>query len=189
MLIGYARVSTFDQNTDLQKDALGKAGCEKIFTDTVSGTVPLRPGLTKAKEQLRKGDTLVVWRLDRLGRSLKDLIDWMNYLDTEGVALKSLQESIDTSTATGKLIFHVFGALAEFERNLILERTQAGLSAARARGRLGGRPKTLNDDQKQVVIDLYKEKKMTIKKICETMNISKPTLYSYVRDNVPKTKK
>ncbi len=123
-----------------------------------------------------------MWRLDRLGRSLKDLIDWMNYLDTEGVALKSLQESIDTSTATGKLVFHVFGALAEFERNLILERTQAGLSAARARGRLGGRPKTLNDDKKQVVIDLYNERKQTVKKICEMMGISKPTLYSYVRD-------
>ena len=189
MLIGYARVSTFDQNPDLQNDALKKAGCEKIFTDTVSGTVPLRPGLNQAKEQLRKGDTLVVWRLDRLGRSLKDLIEWMNYLDTEGVALKSLQESIDTSTATGKLVFHVFGALAEFERNLILERTQAGLSAARARGRLGGRPKSLDADKKQVVIDLYNEKKLTVKKICEMMGISKPTLYDYVRDYVPKPKK
>ena len=189
MLIGYARVSTFDQNPDLQKDALEKAGCEKIFTDTISGTVSQRPGLTKAKEQLRKGDTLVVWRLDRLGRSLKDLIEWVNYFDTEGVALRSLQESIDTTTATGKLVFHVFGALAEFERNLILERTQAGLSAARARGRLGGRPKTLNDDKKQVVIDLYNEKKLTVKKICEMMGISKPTLYSYVRDSTPKAEK
>lgn len=186
MLIGYSRVSTFDQNPDLQKDALDKAGCEKIFTDTISGTVSQRPGLTKAKEILRRGDTLVVWRLDRLGRSLKDLIDWMNYLDTEGIALKSLQESIDTSTATGKLVFHVFGALSEFERNLILERTQAGLSAARARGRLGGRPKSLNDDKKQVVIDLYNERKHPVKKICEMMNISKPTLYSYVRDSVSK---
>lgn len=132
---------------------------------------------------------MVVWRLDRLGRSLKDLIDWMKYLDTEGVALKSLQESIDTSTATGKLVFHVFGALAEFERNLILERTQAELSAARARGRLGGRPQTLDNDNKQVVIDLYNEKKLTVKKICEMMGISKPTLYSYVRDYVPKPKK
>ena len=113
----------------------------------------------------------------------------MNYLDTEGVALKSLQESIDRSTATGKLVFHVFGALPEFERNLILERTQAGLLAARAKGRLGGRPKTLDADKKQVVIDLYKEKKLTVKKICEMMNISKPTLYSYVRDYVPKPKK
>lgn len=189
MLIGYARVSTLDQNSDLQKDALEKVGCERIFTDTVSGTVSLRPGLAKAKEQLRKGDTLVVWRLDRLGRSLKDLIEWMNYLDTEGVALKSLQESIDTSTAAGKLIFHVFGALAEFERNLILERTQAGLFAARTRGRLGGRPKTLDDTQKQVVIDLYNERKLTVKKICEIMRISKPTLYSYVRDTTPKLEK
>ena len=185
MLIGYARVSTFDQNPDLQKDALEKAGCEKIFTDTVSGTVPQRPALTKAKEILRKGDTLVVWRLDRLGRSLKDLIDWLNYLDTEGVALKSLQESIDTSTPTGKLVFHIFGALAEFERQLIVERTQAGLSAARARGRLGGRPKTLDTDKKQVVIDLYNERKLPVKKICEMMGISKPTLYNYVRDYVP----
>ena len=188
MLIGYARVSTFDQNPDLQKDALEKAGCEKIFTDTVSGTVPQRPALTKAKEILRKGDTLVVWRLDRLGRSLKDLIEWLNYLDTEGVALKSLQESIDTSTPSGKLIFHIFGALAEFERQLIIERTQAGLSAARARGRLGGRPKTLDADKKQVVIDLYNERKLPVKKICEMMGISKPTLYNYVRDYVP-TKK
>ena len=185
MLIGYARVSTFDQNPDLQKDALEKAGCEKIFTDTVSGTVPQRPALTKAKEILRKGDTLVVWRLDRLGRSLKDLIEWLNYLDTEGVALKSLQESIDTSTPTGKLVFHIFGALAEFERQLIVERTQAGLSAARARGRLGGRPKTLDADKKQVVIDLYNERKLPVKKICEMMGISKPTLYNYVRDYVP----
>ena len=185
MLIGYARVSTFDQNPDLQKDALEKAGCEKIFTDTVSGTVPQRPALTKAKEILRKGDTLVVWRLDRLGRSLKDLIEWLNYLDTEGVALKNLQESIDTSTPTGKLIFHIFGALAEFERHLIVERTQAGLSAARARGRLGGRPKTLDADKKQVVIDLYNERKLPVKKICEMMGISKPTLYNYVRDYVP----
>ena len=188
MLIGYARVSTFDQNPDLQKDALEKAGCEKIFVDTVSGTVPQRPGLTKAKELLRKGDTLVVWRLDRLGRSLRDLIDWITYLDTEGVALKSLQESIDTSTSTGKLIFHIFGALAEFERHLIVERTQAGLSAARARGRLGGRPKTLDDDKKQVVINLYNERKLTVKKICEMMGISKPTLYCYVRDSTPKSK-
>ena len=190
MLIGYARVSTFDQDTDLQKDALEKAGCEKVFVDTISGTVPQRPGLAKVKELLRKGDTLVVWRLDRLGRSLKDLIDWINYLDTEGVALKSLQESIDTSTSTGKLIFHIFGALAEFERHLILERTQAGLSAARARGRLGGRPKILDDDKKKVVMDLYNERKITVKKICEMMGISKPTLYCYVRDYVPaKTKK
>ena len=141
------------------------------------------------KSQRTASQRRYLGRLDRLGRSLKDLIDWINYLDTEGVALKSLQESIDTSTATGKLVFHVFGALAEFERNLILERTQAGLSAARARGILGGRPKSLDADKKQVVIDLYNEKKLTVKKICEMMGISKPTLYDYVRDYVPKPKK
>lgn len=181
MLIGYARVSTLDQNPDLQLDALKQAGCEKLFTDKVSGTVTERPGLQKIKEVLRSGDTLVVWRLDRLGRSLRDLIDWMHYLDQEGVALRSLQESIDTSTPTGKLVFHLFGALAEFERNLIQERTVAGLTAARARGRQGGRPRSLDVDRRQLVIDLYREKKLTVKKICEMMNISKPTLYSYVR--------
>lgn len=182
MLIGYARVSTLDQTPDLQIDALRQVGCEKLFTDKVSGTITERPGLQKVKEVLRPGDTLVVWRLDRLGRSLRDLIDWMNYLEGEGVALRSLQESIDTSTPTGKLVFHLFGALAEFERNLIKERTMAGLTAARARGRQGGRPKSLSDDKRQLVIDLYQQKKLTVKKICEMMNISKPTLYSYVRN-------
>lgn len=160
-----------------------KAGCEKIYVDKVSSTVAERPSLTKVKEMLRKGDILVVWRLDRLGRSLKDLMEWMVYLDKEEVALKSLQESIDTSTATGKLIFHLFGALAEFERNLIQERTQAGLSAARARGRFGGRGKALNADKRQLAINLYLEKKLTVKKICEMLSISKPTLYSYVRES------
>lgn len=182
MKIGYARVSTLDQNLDAQKDALEAAGCEKVFIDKVSGTVKERPGLKEAKAYLRKGDTLVIWRLDRLGRSLRDLIDWMNYLEEEGVGLQSLQESIDTATSTGKLVFHIFGALAEFERNLIRERTMAGLAAARARGRLGGRPKTLSAEDRQVAVDLYQEKKMTVKKICEIMGISKPTLYSYVRE-------
>lgn len=180
MLIGYARVSTLDQNPNLQKDALTVAGCEKIFTDKLSGTITLRPNLEKVKEILRKGDTLVVWRLDRLGRSLKDLIQWAEYLEKEGVGLKSLHESIDTSTSAGKLIYHVFGALAEFERNLIAERTQAGLSAARARGKVGGRPKTLSDDKRKLAVDLYNQKKMSIKKICEMMSITKPTLYKYV---------
>ena len=183
MLIGYARVSTLDQNPNLQLDALKQAGCEKLFTDKVSGTVTERPGLQKIKEILRPGDTLIVWRLDRLGRSLRDLIDWMHYLEQEGVSLRSLQESIDTSTPTGKLVFHLFGALAEFERNLIQERTMAGLTAARARGRQGGRPLALDTDKRQLVIDLYREKKLTVKKICEMMNISKPTLYSYVRSD------
>ncbi|HEV7330924.1 MAG TPA: recombinase family protein [Flavisolibacter sp.] len=181
MLIGYARVSTQLQVDSLQQDALKAAGCEKIFTDKVSGTVTERPGLTKLKEHLRKGDTLVVWRLDRLARSLRDLIDWVSYLDAKGVALKSIHEAIDTSTSTGKLVFHIFGALAEFERNLIQERTKAGLAAARARGRLGGRPKSLNKDKRQLAVDLYNEKKHTVDKICEMVGVSKPTLYSIIR--------
>ncbi len=183
MKIGYARVSTLEQNTDMQKKALKKAGCKKVLVDQVSGTVAKRPGLEKAKELLRKGDTLVVWRLDRLGRSLRDLIEWVRYLDEHGVGLESLHESINTSTPTGKLTFHLFGALAEFERNLICERTQAGLSAARARGRHGGRRKVLDDEKRSVAVKLYKEKKMTIKKICEMMEISKPTLYAYVQES------
>jgi DNA invertase Pin-like site-specific DNA recombinase len=181
MLIGYARVSTLDQSDSLQLDALQLAGCEKVFTDKISGTVAERPGLTKVKEHLRKGDTLVIWRLDRLGRSLKDLLEWGAYLEKNGIALKSLQENIDTSTLTGRLVFHIFGALAEFERNLIVERTRAGLASARARGRLGGRPKTLNRDKRQLAVSLYNDKKLTVEKICEMMSISKPTLYKYIR--------
>ena len=181
MVIGYARVSTQDQLLDAQEDLLRGAGCEKILTDKISGTVAERSGLNEVKKLLRSGDTLVVWRLDRLGRSLKDLIDWVAYLDSQGVALKSLHESIDTSTSTGKLVFHLFGALAEFERNLIQERTMMGLSAARARGRLGGRPKLLTADKQQLAVDLYEAKKTSIKKICEMLAISKPTLYAYVR--------
>ncbi len=183
MLIGYARVSTHEQNLDLQKDALEKAGCERVFVDKVSGSVAVRPGLEKAKVIFRKGDTLVVWRLDRLGRSLKDLMEWMTYLEENEVGLKSLQESIDTTTTTGKLVFHIFGALAEFERNLIRERTLAGLAAARARGRLGGRPKALDDKKRKLAIDLYNKQDMMVKDICEMMNISKPTLYSYIKES------
>ncbi|MBF8962996.1 recombinase family protein [Pontibacter sp. FD36] len=182
MLIGYARISTVLQNADLQHDALAQAGCEKIFTDKISGTVSQRPALTKVKEMLRSGDTLVIWRLDRLGRSLKDLIEWMNYLEQEGIALKSLQESIDTSTATGRLVFHIFASMAEFERNLIQERTQAGLAAARARGRVGGRPKKMSKDKIRLTVKLYQEKQHTIDEICQMMGISKPTLYSYVKE-------
>lgn len=181
MLIGYSRVSTVIQNVELQHDALVQAGCEKIFTDKISGTVAERPALSKLKEILRLGDTLVVWRLDRLGRSLRDLIDWMNYLDKEGVALKSLQENIDTSTATGKLVFHIFAAMAEFERNLIQERTQAGLSAARARGRVGGRPLKMDTNKRKLAVKLYQEKEHSIDMICQMIGISKPTLYSYIK--------
>lgn len=186
MLIGYARVSTNDQTLNLQEDALKSAGCEKIFSDKISGSTSERPGLSKIREHLRKGDTLVIWRLDRLGRSIKNLIDWVGYLDQQGVSLKSLTESIDTSSPSGKLIFHIFSSLAEFEKNLIRERTNAGLSAARARGRIGGRPEVLNSDKKKLALKLYHSKEHTIKEICSMMEISKPTLYNYVKNESKK---
>jgi DNA invertase Pin-like site-specific DNA recombinase len=137
MLIGYARVSTLEQDVALQIDELKNAGCDRIFRDKVSGTKTERPGLQEALDFLRKGDSLVVWRLDRLGRSLRHLIDTVSALEERGIGFRSLQEAIDTTTSGGRLIFHIFGALAEFERNLIRERTMAGLRAARARGRMG----------------------------------------------------
>lgn len=182
MKIGYARVSTLEQSLDMQVDVLTKFGCEKIITDEVSGSVADRPGLAKLKEILRKGDTLVVWRLDRLGRTLRHLIDWVNELDEQSIGFSSLQEMIDTTNSSGKLIFHIFGALSEFERNLIRERTRAGIEAARSRGRQGGRPKKLSRDKRQLVVDLYKGKKHSISQICEMTGISKPTLYKYVRE-------
>jgi len=181
MYVGYARVSTQDQHLDLQEEALRQAGCQRIIVDRVSGTVSERPGLAQLKDILRAEDTLVVWRLDRLGRSLKDLIAWVAWLEQEGVGLRSLHEALDTTTPSGKLTFHIFGALAEFERQLIQERTQAGLRVARARGRLGGRPKALHADKRQWAVQLYQEKKIAVKHICELMGISKPTLYAYVR--------
>ena len=181
MRIGYARVSTQDQNLDLQRDALARAGCEKVIVDTIGGATAARPGLDKVRELLRAGDTLVVWRLDRLGRSLKDLIACVAWLEEQGVALLSLQETINTSTPAGRLTFHLFGALAEFERNLIRERTQAGLTAARARGRSGGRPAALSHDKRNLVVQLYEARTLSVAKICATMGISKPTLYAYVR--------
>src|SRR3712207_6335019 len=141
MQIGYARISTDDQTLDLQRDALAKAGCDQLFTDTMSGATADRPGLAEALAYTRPGDTLVVWRLDRLGRSLRHLIETVTDLEQRGVGFKSLTEAIDTTSPGGKLIFHIFGALAEFERDLIRERTRAGLVAARTRGRTGGRPK------------------------------------------------
>lgn len=175
MDVGYARVSTGEQNLDLQLDALKKAGCEQLFHDEMSGAKAERPGLTKVLQFLRSGDTLVVWRLDRLGRSLTDLIGHMAALKERNIGFKSLHESIDTTSSSGKLIFHLFAALAEFERNLIRERTQAGLQAARARGRRGGRPQALDADKRALTVQLYKEKKHTVKRICQMMGISKPT--------------
>ncbi|MBK8506160.1 MAG: recombinase family protein [Saprospiraceae bacterium] len=181
MLLGYARVSTTDQNPDLQIDALKKAGCKKIYVDKLSGTKSDRPELTKLREHLRDGDTLVVWRLDRLARSLKNLIQWVTELEEQKVAFKSLQEAIDTTTPSGKLIFHIFGALAEFERNLIRERTMAGLTAARARGKLGGRPEKVDQATQKKIRGLYNSKELTVMEICETMGISKPTMYKYLK--------
>src|SRR5438552_3531972 len=183
MQIGYARISTGEQTLDLQRDALERAGCEKLFTDTASGAKTERPGLAKALEQLREGDTLVVWRLDRLGRSLRHLIDTLLELDQRGVGFKSLTESIDTTTPGGKLIFHVFGALAEFERDLIRERTNAGLAAARARGRTGGRPKAFGNPKKLAMAKtLYADKQRSIPEICHTLGVSRSTLYRYLAE-------
>ena len=170
MLIGYARVSTHDQHLDLQKDALQSAGCEKICVDEVSGAAAARPGLQQAMDVLREGDVLVVWRLDRLGRSLRNLIDLVGQLEDKKIGFRSLQESMDTSSSGGKLIFHVFGALVEFERNLIRERTQTGLSAARARGRKGGRPKSLDDKKRKLAVQLYRDRKHPIDEICQIVN-------------------
>lgn len=182
MLIGYARISTDDQNLNLQMDALQLAGCEKIYSDRISGAKAARPGLSLALEVARTGDVLVVWRLDRLGRSLKDLIETMETLGQRGIGLSSLQESITTTNNSGRLIFHLFGALAEFERNLISERTTAGLIAARKRGHRGGRPKALDPAKRQLAVKLYTEKQHTIIEICKLMGISKPTLYNYIAE-------
>src|SRR5664279_3429490 len=189
-LIGYARVSTQDQHLHLQQDALKNAGCSKIFTDTISGATIERKGLDEALEYLRTGDTLVVWRLDRLGRSLKHLIETISHLQEKGIAFKSLTESIDTGTSGGKLIFHIFGALAEFERNLIRERTQAGLAAARARGRTGGRPKSQLADTKKLALarKMYQDKTIPVKDILTNLGLKKTTFYKYLKNDSGKWK-
>jgi DNA invertase Pin-like site-specific DNA recombinase len=180
--VGYARVSTLEQTLDLQRDALLQAGCARLFTDTVSGAKAERVGLAEALAFLRPGDTLVVWRLDRLGRSLQHLIATISALHEQGVGCKSLTEQIDTTTPSGKLIFHVFGALAEFERDLIRERTLAGLQAARARGRRGGRPRLLGSARKVALVRaLYADKTTTVAEICQTLHISRATLYRYLK--------
>ena len=181
MLVGYARISTVDQNLDLQIDALKSAGCGAIHKDAVSGARTQRPGLDKALSYLREGDTLVVWRLDRLGRSLRHLLDLATDLEKRKVSLRSLQESIDTSTAGGKLIFHVFGALAQFERELNRERTLAGQASARARGRRGGR-KPLPQSKINTAVHLANTSTQTIEQICESMGISRSTFYRRSRE-------
>lgn len=184
MLIGYARVSTMDQNLDLQIDALKLAGCQQIFTDKITGTKFERPQLSELKKILRAGDTIVVWKLDRMGRGLRDLINLMREFEENKIGFKSLTEGIDTTTTTGKLIFHIFGALAEFERNLIIERTQAGLKAGRARGKIGGRPPKLSNDQKKVLKSMHRDKSIPLTTILETFKISKPTMYKIVNESV-----
>ena len=183
MHIGYARVSTGEQTLDLQLDALKQASCERIERDVASGARTERPGLAKAMDELREGDTLVVGRLDRLGRSLRHLIDTLTALDQRGVGFRSLTENIDTTTPGGKLIFHIFGALAEFERDLIRERTTAGLAAARARGRTGGRPKAFADPAKlRMAQTLFANRQNSIPSICKTLGVSRSTLYRYLSE-------
>ncbi|MBN2355255.1 recombinase family protein [candidate division KSB1 bacterium] len=177
MQIGYARISTDDQRLDLQFDALRKAGCNKIFKDVASGAKDDRVGLDNAMRYLRKGDTLVVWKLDRLGRSLKHLIDVVNSLGRKGAFFKSTQENIDTSTSGGKLTFHLFGALAEFEKDIIRERTKAGLDAARARGRIGGRPKSLDDKKIALAKQLMSNPANNAHDVAKSLGISRATLY------------
>lgn len=179
--LGYARVSTGDQDARLQHDALTAAGCYRIFTDTASGALQSRPQLDQLMDQLRPGDTLVVWRLDRLGRSIRHLIDQLSELQARGIEFRSLQENIDTSSPGGRLVFHIFASLAEFERDLIRERTNAGLAAARARGRTGGRPPRLTPYQVATAKKLYEQQDMTVAQIGEVLGVSRSTIYRALR--------
>lgn len=185
MFIGYARVSTKDQNLDLQIDALKKAGCERIYFDISSGSKSSRPQLDDLVKNIRTGDVIVIYKLDRLGRSLKHLIEFVNEMEQKNVGLKTLTGfNIDTTTSHGKFTFNIFAALSEFERDLIRERTNAGLLAARARGRKGGRPKGLSKDaeNKAMLAEiLYKEGKLSVQQISNQLGISKKTLYLYLR--------
>ena len=175
--IGYWRISTNDQNLDLQLDELKKAGCERIFQDIASGAKSDRKGLKEAIEFARSGDVIVCWKLDRVGRSLRDLIETINTLKDRGIGFRCLTQQLDTTTPSGMLIFHVFGAMSEFERSLIQERTQAGLQAARARGRLGGRPKLDNSQRIEIAASLYNDGKVSVAEICKNLKISKATFY------------
>ncbi len=179
--IGYVRVSTSDQDTALQFDALEQVSCEKIFEDQAYGGKSERPGLLKCLAYLRENDTLVVWRLDRLGRSLKDLIRQINELEEQGIGFRPLTESIDTTTSEGKLVFHIFGAMAEFERKLISERTKAGLEAARKRGRKGWRKRKLSDQQVEAMKNMYEGKEHSLAEIGEMFGVSKGTVYAWVK--------
>jgi len=182
MLIGYARVSTVDQNLDLQRDALNKVGCEKIYEDRISGTRADRPGLERALEDLRKGDTLTVWKLDRLGRSVKNLVDLVGQLHKRGVQFQSLTDSIDTGTPAGRFFFHVMASLAEMERDLIVERTRAGLEAAKEHGRTGGRPRTMTRSKLEAARTLLATGTPP-KDVAVQLGVSVPTLYRHLPAN------
>jgi DNA invertase Pin-like site-specific DNA recombinase len=178
MKIGYARVSTDDQNLNLQMDALNKAGCERIFTDQgVSGATIEREGLSRALAAVGKSDVLVVWKLDRLGRSLSFLIELIEKLRNEGAGFESLTDGIDTTTAGGKLVFHIMGALAEFERSLISERSKAGMQAARRRGKHIGRPHKLNREQVSHAAQMIQEGRETVSGMAGLLNVDRTTLY------------
>ena len=184
MRIGYARVSTKDQSFDLQLDALKKAKCDEIFKEIVSGAKAARPVLEDVLSRLRTGDVLIIWKLDRLGRSLKHLVNLTNELIERKIGLISINDPIDTTTPQGRLMFNIFASLAEFERELIRERTQAGLKAARERGRKGGRPEGLSQKAMATAMaaeTLYKEGKLSVQAICHQLHISKPTLYAYLK--------
>ena len=181
-LLGYARVSTAEQSADLQTDELTGAGCYRVWTDlATSGVLERRPQLDAVLEQLRPGDTLVVWRLDRLGRSLRHLIDTVTGLDERGVGFRSLRENIDTTTAGGRLVFHLFGALAQFEREIIRDRTVAGLASARARGRTGGRPPKLSEEQRRAARTMYDERELTVEQIGAVLGVSRTCIYRSLR--------
>ncbi len=189
MKIGYARVSTQDQNFELQEDALNKSGCEILFKETASGSKTDRPELDKLIGQLRKGDIVIVYKLDRLGRSLKHLLEMVDLLNRKEVGLQSISDSIDTNTPQGRLFFNISASFAEFEKDLIRERTKAGLEAARARGRKGGRRRGMSKEAEQKAIlaeTYYREGKMSVIEISKEVGISKMTLYKYLRHrNVP----
>ncbi|MGH2884180.1 MAG: recombinase family protein [Solirubrobacteraceae bacterium] len=182
-LVGYARVSTSDQNPALQHYALDAAGCTRIFTDTASGALDQRPQLSAALDYLRPGDVLVVWRLDRLGRSVRHLTETVNTLAERGIGFRSLTEGIDTTTPAGKLVFHIFASLAEFEREIIRERTNAGLAAARARGRTGGRRPKMTPGKLATAWQLYEGKAHTVAQIAEIVGVSRATLYRHLEPN------
>ena len=186
MLIGYARVSTLDQNLDLQSDALNGAGCEEIYSDVASGAKDKRPGLDQALERLQPGDTLIVWKLDRLGRSLAHLVAIVNELAARGVDFQSVQEKIDSTTPGGKFLFHVFAAMAEFERDLIRERTVAGLTAARARGRKGGAKPKLDAEQIGIMRRLAKDN-YAVSSICSVLDISRRSYFRYMAKPIEET--